>query len=175
MELEKILAARYSVREYDGQPVDAAQLDAIGQALTRVPSAMSKYPCRVYTVTDPATLAKIALMKPGAGFLAKAGAAFVVAADTSLSEMWVEDCAIASTYILLKATDLGLGTCWLHVRGRAHDDHTTAQQYLAQALGLPQGIEVLNVVAVGHPQQPEKRKEHPAEKRRAMLAALPRQ
>lgn len=34
------------------------------------------------------------------------------------SELWIEDAAVASTYILLAAEQFGVGACWIHIRNR---------------------------------------------------------
>ena len=52
------------------------------------------------------------------------------------------DCSIALSFMLLRATELGLGSCWLG----AFD-----QNAVKQLLGLPQEAVVVAVSPLGHP------------------------
>ena len=63
----------------------------------------------------------------------------------------VEDCPIAAILLHLTATDLGLGSCWVQIRLRHHDDQQTAQDYVAGLVGLKAGMVVEAIVAVGYP------------------------
>jgi len=52
------------------------------------------------------------------------------------SDVWIEDAAIASIVLHLAATASGLGSCWVQIRLREHDAQQTAQEYVAELLGL---------------------------------------
>ncbi|MBI5159288.1 nitroreductase family protein [Candidatus Micrarchaeota archaeon] len=45
-----------------------------------------------------------------------ASAVIVVCADMKKGNRWVEDCSIAVAHMMLQATELGLGTCWVQVK-----------------------------------------------------------
>ena len=76
--------------------------------------------------------------------------AIVVCADPEKSDVWVEDTAIASILLHLAATDLGLGSCWIQIRLREHDAQQTAQEYIAELLGLKKEMAVESIIAVGY-------------------------
>jgi nitroreductase len=62
------------------------------------------------------------------------------------------DLAIAVDHMTLRATELGLGTCWIG----AFD-----QQEVKKVLGIPEGVTVIAVMPVGYPaesKQPTPRK-----------------
>ena len=84
----------------------------------------------------------------GAGPLPTADAAIVVMADTADCELWIEDAAIASTYVLLAAEKFGVGACWIHMRNR-QGQRKSADEEIRQILGVPDNFSVLNVVALG--------------------------
>jgi nitroreductase len=65
----------------------------------------------------------------------------------------VEDVSIATAILHLAATDLGLGSCWIQLRKRDHDERQTAGEYAAEALGLPAGLVVSAIMAIGYPAQ----------------------
>jgi nitroreductase len=89
----------------------------------------------------------------GASFLAKAPLAIVVCADPDKSDVWVEDASIATLILHLAATDLGLGSCWIQLRERDYDGSKTAGEYAAEVLGLPAGLMVSAIMAIGYPAQ----------------------
>jgi nitroreductase len=81
----------------------------------------------------------------------KAKLVFVVCADPSVSDVWIEDTAIATFSIHLMAESLGLGSCWVQIRERMHDDKQTAEAYVADVLGIPKQLKVLSLVSIGYP------------------------
>jgi len=71
-----------------------------------------------------------------------------VIADKSDCELWIEDAAVASTYILLAAEYFNIGACWIHIRDRAGQKFT-ADEEIRELLNIPRNYSVLNVVALG--------------------------
>ena len=69
-------------------------------------------------------------------------------ANTTGLELWIEDAAVASTYILLAAEQFNVGACWIHIRNRA-GQRTTADEEIRELLNVPDNFSVLNVVALG--------------------------
>jgi nitroreductase len=53
--------------------------------------------------------------------------------------------------VQLAAEQLGLKSCWAQLRLRAHDDDLSAAEYVRQLVGLPVGMEVPIMIAVGYP------------------------
>jgi nitroreductase len=86
----------------------------------------------------------------GSTLLANAPLAIVVLADSSKSDCWLEDASIASAFLQLQAQDLGLGSCWVQVARRPHNDDITAEQYIRELLQIPDELNVVNVIAIGY-------------------------
>ena len=63
-------------------------------------------------------------------------------------EFWIEDAAIASSYILLAAEQYDLGACWVHIRRRT-GKRKSSDEEIRERLGVPEGYAVLNLVALG--------------------------
>jgi len=147
-----LLRARRSIRQFTDQPIEPEKLDLLLEAALRSPSSKGNNPWQFIVVTDRERLNKLAVAKAhGAAFLQGAPLAIVVCADPAKSDVWVEDAAIATTLIHLEAADLGLGSCWVQIRLRQREDATSAQAYLADLLGLPEGLMVLAIVGIGYP------------------------
>ncbi|RLB82329.1 MAG: hypothetical protein DRH24_08030, partial [Deltaproteobacteria bacterium] len=71
------------------------------------------------------------------------------------------DASIASIFIHLAAESMGLGSCWIQIRKRMHDQTTTAQAYIKGLLNIPKKLTVESIVAIGYPgeKKPPHRKE----------------
>jgi nitroreductase len=61
----------------------------------------------------------------------------------------------------MAAQSLGLGSCWIQVRQRSHDETVSSEQYIQKLLGIPEHIQVESIVAVGY--AAERRTPLPAE------------
>ena len=149
-----LLRSRRSVRQFQKQHIEQEKVELLVEAALRSPSSRGGNPWHFVVVTDPETIGRLSTAKPhGASFLAHAPLAIVVCADPSQSDVWVEDVSIATMILHLTATDLGLGSCWIQLRKRDHDDAKTAGEYAAEVLGLRAGLAVSAIMAIGYPAQ----------------------
>jgi nitroreductase len=147
-----ILRTRRSIRAYEKKPIDEQSLQIMKEALLRCPSSMGKNPWTFIFVDDPGTLLQLSKAKEhGSEFIKGAPLAIVVCGDESASDVWVEDCAIASIVVQLTAHSLGLGSCWCQIRNRQHSGGETAEEYIQKLLGIPKTLRVDAVIAVGRP------------------------
>ncbi|PIE58143.1 MAG: NAD(P)H-dependent dehydrogenase/reductase [Desulfobulbus propionicus] len=150
--LLELLQQRRSIRRFQDKPVSPALLDQLLETALRAPSGKGTNPWEFIVIQNKETLAQLAKAKPhGAAFLEKAPLAIAVCANTLKTDTWVEDASIAALLLHLAAADLGLGSCWVQIRLRAHDDQRSAQEYLSAILGLEEHIMVLAVIGIGYP------------------------
>ncbi len=146
-----MIRVRRSHRKFAAQPVEQQKVDAILKAGLLAPSGKSVYPCEFVVVDEPSVLAKIAHSKAhGAALVEHAPLAVVVVADTSKTDVWIEDASIATTLIMLEAENQGLGACWVQIRQRGTEDGVPATENLRKLLNLKPEHEVLAVVAIGY-------------------------
>jgi len=145
---------RRSIRNYKRKPVEPEKIKILIEAALRSPSSRGFNPWEFIVVTDKELLKKLSVAKPhGASFLKNASLGIVVLADPEKSDAWVEDTAIASIYIHLAAASIGLGSCWIQIRKRMHDDSLAAQEYITELLGIPSGLMVESIIAIGYPDE----------------------
>jgi len=157
-----LIERRRSIRKYTGKPVEAEKVDALVEAALRSPSSRGFNPWEFVVVTDKTLLEKLSKAKPhGASFLKNAPLGIVICADPEKCDVWVEDASIASIFIHLAAESMGLGSCWIQIRKRMHDQTTTAQAYIRGLLNIPKNLTVESIVAIGYPgeKKPPHRKE----------------
>jgi nitroreductase len=148
----ELLQQRRSVRTYKSQPVEPEKVAKLSEALLRAPTPRNFQPCEFIVVDDPVKLQQLATAKPhGTSFFASAPLAIVIAADPTVSDVWIEDCSIAAIIVQLAAESLGLKSCWAQLRLRKRDDETSASEFVRQLVDLPEGMEVPMVIAVGYP------------------------
>ena len=76
--------------------------------------------------------------------------AVAVVADTTKTDVWIEDCSIATIIIQLAAEELGLGSCWVQIRRRSDAAGNLAEDNVRSILGIPGHYAVLSIVGVGH-------------------------
>lgn len=147
-----LLRKRRSIRKFQDKRLEPQQVEQLVKAALMAPSSRVRRPWEFIVVQDPGLLQQLSLCKEhSAAFLADAPLGIVVAADPGKSDVWVEDSSICTMLLHLAATSMGLGSCWIQVRERWHNDRKTASAYVREILDLPNSFEVLAIVAVGYP------------------------
>ncbi len=155
MDFSELVKQRRSIRHYESRPVEEELLLGLCEAARWAPSALNMQPWEFIIVTDPEirqqlgdTAAILGIKWP---HLKTAPAAIVICARKT-STYARDDCLLAAQNMMLQATDLGLGTCY--VGGFASDA-------VRELLSIPAGYIVPGIVTVGYPAgtppAPEKR------------------
>lgn len=147
-----LIRQRRSIRKFSDEEIEADKIELLKETALRPPSSMGHNPWEFVFVTDKQLLAKLAEAKPhGSSFLAGARLGIVVCVDPEKSAVWIEDASIATIYLHLAAASLGLGSCWIQIRERMHDDMTSAEAYIAELLNIPSNFKVETMVGIGYP------------------------
>lgn len=150
----ELLRKRRSIRKFTTDKIPPQIRQVLIEAALRAPSSRGINPWEFIMVDDPELLSKLAMAKQhGAQFLKNAPLAIVVCADSTASDVWIEDCSIAAIIIQLTALSVGLGSCWAQMRGRQHDQDMTAERYIQGLLGLPEQMKVECVLGIGYPDE----------------------
>lgn len=152
-----IIAARTSCRSYRPDPVPEAHLLQILEAARLAPSACNKQPWQFAVVRNPD--ARRRLMDKGflpgikMRWALQAPVQIVIGMQTNflthrlgasvsgVKYPWV-DIGIAGEHLVLAATELGLGTCWIGwIKPRA----------IRHVVGWPWSVKPAAVITVGYP------------------------
>lgn len=156
MEFTEVVRKRRSIRKYKDTPVPRGDIVKVLEAARIAPSAGHRQPWHFVVVQDRETIGKLAGRSKWA---ADAPVIIVGVADLEASPHWyINDLAIAFEHIVLAATDLGLGTCWM---GQMYRD-----EELKELLGIPDGMKVVAITPLGVPD------ETPAPKERKTLEEI---
>jgi nitroreductase len=148
----ELLRTRRSIRKYETKPIDGPSLEILKEALLRCPSSRGNNPWSFIFVDRPDLLDLLSESKErGSQFLKDAPLGIIVCADETKSDVWVEDCSIASIVVQLVAHSLGLGSCWIQIRNRLHSSAKDAGEYIQELLGIPRNVKVESVIALGFP------------------------
>jgi len=146
-----ILFNRRSTRKFLNQKIEEEKIKKLLTAALLAPSSRGSRPWEFIIVDDPALLEKLSHSKPhGASLLKHAPLAIIIAGDKTKSDVWVEDCSIASVFIQLEAEALGLGSCWVQINRRFYNDDVTSNEYIHEHFNIPDRLEVLSVVGIGY-------------------------
>jgi nitroreductase len=147
MEFAELISSRYSVRAYRPDPVPDDLLARVLEAGRLAPTAANRQPFRLIVLHTAGRKEALRRIYHREWFGA---APLVIGVCAVPAEAWVRrdgvnyafvDAAIVMDHIVLAATDLGLGTCWV-----AAFDPPAARQ----VLGLPDGIEPVAFTPLGY-------------------------
>ena len=161
MHFNQLLRERYSIREYKSLKVSKALVIEVLEAGRMAPSAANKQPWHFILVSDEENLKKIKAAY-NRDWIKNVPQIIVVCGDHN--ESWKRavdqkdhcdvDAAIAIDHMTLRATELGLGTCWV-----CHFEPSVVKEVLK----LPDYIEPIALLPIGYPIE----NNTPAKKRKA--------
>lgn len=150
MDFLELTKSRYSTRGYQDRAVEPEKIDYILQAALAAPTARNIQPIRIFAMHSPEGLAKAAQFSPHTF-----GAPLVFAVcchrgeqvnlDINPVDFALMDASIVLTHMMLAATHLGLGSCWV---GTFDDAAARA------ALQLPDELQLASLLVVGYADLP---------------------
>jgi nitroreductase len=118
MELKDVISKRRSIRSFLDKPVEKELIMEILQAGILAPTAGNIQPWVFIGITDPQVIKKIRVISPG--MLEEPAAVICVYSDQKKAfqragkggeVLALMDCSMAAQNIMLRAYDMGLGTC----------------------------------------------------------------
>ena len=149
-----LLKTRRSIRKYLPKPVEQEKIATITKAALMSPASKRSNPWEFVVIQDKEMLGKLAdCRQHGSQFLAESPLAIVILADTTKSDVWMEDAAIASIIMQLQVHDLELGSCWIQVYGRQKEEQLSSESYIRSLLHIPKHFSVLNILSIGYPNE----------------------
>ena len=142
---------RRSHRKFTEEEISAEDVRLILRAALMSPTSKGRRDWQFVVVDDKIDIEKIADAKSnGSLFVKDAPLVVVVLGDPLANDCWVEDASIAAISMQYQAEDLGLGSCWVQMRGRGLSDGTSADVVIRGILDIPENLSCLGVLAFGH-------------------------
>ena len=149
--LNNLLYKRRSTRKFLPKKVEEDKIKSILSAALLAPSSKNSRPWEFIVVDDPELLETLSVAKPhGSALLKNAPLAVIIMGDKIKSDVWIEDCSIASILIQMEAEALGLGSCWVQIHRRFYNDDISSNEYIHEHFNIPADLEVLSVVGIGY-------------------------
>ena len=141
MEFKALVKERRSCRSFETSPISEEQLTAILDAGRWAPNPLNLQPWEFIAITDKGVLKKIASLVPNGPFIETCACCLgVICKDT---KYYLEDGCAATENILIMASDLGLGACWV-----AGDKKPYCWEIM-QMLKVPEEFKLISLIALG--------------------------
>lgn len=151
MNIFECITSRRSVRKFQEKEVDDKLIGVMLHMATQAPSSGNTQEWQFVVVRSAETKKKLAVAALEQNFVAEAPVVIVVCADMDkiglrhgergLKLYFAQDTANATMTMLLTATALGLGSCWVG----AFDENK-----VRKILQLPENLKPVAVIAVGY-------------------------
>jgi nitroreductase len=138
LNFNEVIEKRRSIRKYKDTPISKEKIHKILEAARIAPSASHRQPWHFIVVEDKETIKKLAKQE----WAATAPVMIVGLADLEASPVWcINDMGIALEHMVLAATDLGLGTCWMGQSNR--------EDLVKDLLDVPDQFKVVALITIG--------------------------
>ena len=150
-DFNELVKIRRSHRKFTDEEISPEHVQSILRAALMSPTSKSQRAWQFVVVDDKTDIEKLADAKDlGSQFMKGAALAIVVLGDPQKNDCWVEDGSIAAVSMQYQAEELGLGSCWVQMRGRGLADGTPADEVIRGVLDIPANLNTLCIIAVGH-------------------------
>ena len=150
-DFNELVKIRRSHRKFTDEEISPEHVQSILRAALMSPTSKSQRAWHFVVVDDKTDIEKLADAKDlGSQFMKGAPLAIVVLGDPQKNDCWVEDGSIAAVSMQYQAEELGLGSCWVQMRGRGLADGTPADEVIRGVLDIPANLNTLCIIAVGH-------------------------
>lgn len=147
MDLIEIIKKRRSVRKYKPDPIPAESIQHVLEAARQAPSWGNLQCWKFIVVKDQETRTRLAEACQRRMWMAQAPIIVVGCADPSQSgkkgkgqEYYLVDLGVGMEHLILAATEIGLGSCWIALFDEDSVKHI---------LGIPSNIRVVAMTPLG--------------------------
>ncbi|NIM96338.1 MAG: nitroreductase [Anaerolineales bacterium] len=156
MDFMSLIETRYSVRGYRQDTVEEEKLNLVLEAARLAPTAANRQPFRIIVMNTEGREEELKRIYHREWFRQ---APYVICVCGVHEEAWIGedgisylhvDVAIVMDHLILAATELGLGTCWI---GAFRKD------VAREVLGLPEGVDPIVMTPLGYPSDEPEPKE----------------
>jgi nitroreductase len=147
MDVFEAITQRKSIRKYKNKEIEKEKLIKVLESARIAPSAANRQEWKFIVVKDDNTRSRLVSAAHDQKFVEQAPVTIVACSTESERIMpcgqhaYTVDLSIAVSFMMLEATELGLGTCWLG----AFDEEA-----VKEILGIPSDIRVPAMFTLGY-------------------------
>lgn len=160
LSFDEIIAKRRSVRNYNNTPVTGEELLEIVKAGTLAPSVMDKFTWTFLGLTKETSKEYFSIARKALGkdlYFNAPNVILVLISASKIKEEFVDlDVGPAMENMFLKATSLGLETCWIH-SARYISGNWMVKNFLKR-FGYGDAYLLVESLIVGHGEKMEEKK-----------------
>ena len=145
---------RRSIRKYKDISVEKEKVNEILKAALLAPTGRNSRPCEFVVIDDKEIIKDIPNMREhGASFVKNAPLVIGVMGEIGKSTTLLADCCIAGFAMQVKAHELGLGTCWVHVNERKTAVGISSEKFFRDKVNVPDNFMVMCLIVIGYPDE----------------------
>jgi len=141
MDVEEAIRTRRSIRKWSDRPLERETIERLMASVRLAPSGHNGQQWELIIVTRRERLASLVSICNDQGHVGEAGAFIFIVTDPSAKWTHV-DPAIALDHLTLRATEMGLGTCWIGAFDEAR---------MREFLAIPEEKVAVIGMTLGHP------------------------
>ena len=148
MEFLEVIKKRRSIRAFENRKVEDDKLMDVLSAGRAAPTSYNNQEFKIVAVRDKIRIGQLFHACNEQDFVKEAPVVLVCCGTNPEQEMmcgqpsYTIDVSVVATHMMLRATDLGLGTCWLG---------SFNEKKIKQILDIPDNIRVVTVLPLGYP------------------------
>lgn len=143
MDVLEAIRQRHTVRKYKKEPIHPRDMDKLLEAARLAPSGMNLQPWELVVITKADQRFLLAEACNNQPFVADAGAVFC-GVDDPKAKWATVDMSLAMEHIVLEATELGLGSCYIG---------SFSERKVKELLHIPADRHVVMLLTVGVPDE----------------------
>ncbi|NVM03105.1 MAG: nitroreductase family protein [Candidatus Helarchaeota archaeon] len=140
MTVIEVIETRRSIRRYKVGEIPRDDLMKILHCAQLAPSASNMQPYKFIIIQDPQIKKQIGKMANYQTFISKAAVIIIGLGDPNREKWYKVDLAIAMEHMVLVATELGYGTCWIG----AFDEES-----IKELLKIPDDLKIVALLPIG--------------------------
>ena len=151
MDFFEVVEKRRSVRRYKDDPISISDIEKIVNAGRLSATARNEQPWEFIVITDKRRLERLAeIVSPNGAFLKDAAAGIVVLCRNT--KYYLEDGSAATENMLLAATALGIGSCW--IAGDKKDYCDSVLKFCS--VPADANMKLVSIISLGYPVDADK-------------------
>jgi len=146
MQTQQTLKSRRSIRSFNSQPLSSSTIEELIDCARFAPTARNIQPWEFVVVTKKSTLEALGAFIENGRFISQSRCSIAIFCQDT--KYYLEDGCAATQNILIAATELGLGSCWV-----AGDKKEYAPK-VKELLSVPENFKLVSLIALGYSDSP---------------------